>query len=560
MRFTKKIGIYLLFTLLIILIVSNFAYANISGTVHNLSTSGPGTVKSDTEDKICIFCHTPHNSNPSMAIWNHTTSGQPYTIYDSTISKTMDATDTGQPAGTSKLCLSCHDGTVAIGGTLEGTISMTGTATDDTMPATSADMGTDLSDDHPQDFTYDSNLATQDTLLKDPDSTNSGLGGTVTEDMLQNSKMRCTSCHKPHDNTNGNFLIMDNSNHELCTTCHSQLSGTTSHKDCIWCHTQHDAAEPSQIRKFGDEENLCFHCHDGQAHTVDGKDINGGAAITDIQAQVTKLTAHKVQNHTGEHDPVQVEGSPPKNKPKHVECSDCHNQHASNGVPHTQGTNQASGILAGLEGLAADYSSAIAVGYPTLSVVNPIDYEYELCLRCHSSANSTGNGGWWSTTLDPSSSSYNPSAYMDKYINPKNKEHHAFVEAGNTTNTAMNNTFTPNSGIDINSTIYCSDCHGNDNPSGPEGPHGSDTDFNVRKSEYTDSEGNSYVCYDCHWVEVYGPGGNYNYYSRFPEHQKTNHTKTHSSIAYPSNIPNYACFLCHGDFYRGGLHGTNQGN
>lgn len=88
-------------------IPSNFAHAVVSNTVHNLSTSGPGTVKSDTEDKICLFCHTPHNSNPVKPISNHTLSGQTYTTYSSS---SIDATDIGQPDGTSKLCLSCHDG------------------------------------------------------------------------------------------------------------------------------------------------------------------------------------------------------------------------------------------------------------------------------------------------------------------------------------------------------------------------------------------------------------------------------------------------------------------
>ncbi|MGD0388921.1 MAG: hypothetical protein ABSC42_08205, partial [Tepidisphaeraceae bacterium] len=31
---------------------------------HNLSASGPGTIKSTNEQEVCIFCHTPHNAAP----------------------------------------------------------------------------------------------------------------------------------------------------------------------------------------------------------------------------------------------------------------------------------------------------------------------------------------------------------------------------------------------------------------------------------------------------------------------------------------------------------------
>ena len=31
-------------------------------TKHNLSISGPGSLRSSTESDICIFCHAPHNT------------------------------------------------------------------------------------------------------------------------------------------------------------------------------------------------------------------------------------------------------------------------------------------------------------------------------------------------------------------------------------------------------------------------------------------------------------------------------------------------------------------
>ena len=33
-------------------------------TPHNLSASGPDVVRATSEEQVCIFCHSPHNSLP----------------------------------------------------------------------------------------------------------------------------------------------------------------------------------------------------------------------------------------------------------------------------------------------------------------------------------------------------------------------------------------------------------------------------------------------------------------------------------------------------------------
>jgi predicted CXXCH cytochrome family protein len=498
MSYKKNSPIILFFVLFFIIFSFNVKSASIVDTEHNLSTSGQYTIKSSTENRTCIFCHTPHNSNPARAIWNHETSSQTYTLYDS---EAMDATDVGQPAGTSKLCLSCHDGTVAIGSVLTGSISVDGTDTEGRMPTTSiSHVGTDFSDDHPQDFTYDTALADKDPLILDPGTYISSLDGTITETMLEDGKqMRCTSCHQPHDNTYDNFLIMDNTNNQLCIACHKKMQGETKHENCIWCHIEHNATEADHIRK-GSEDQLCLSCHDGQVHSVNGQTINGGAPITDVKTQITKTTGHDVTNSTYDGDHSVTESNPPDTK--HVACVDCHNVHESTGISHDLGTNAASGTLAVLKGVQATYDGTPWVD-AMLTEIDVINYEYELCLRCHSS-NQAGNG-WW-TGDDPAHTN------MDKYINPNNEAHHGFVEPGKIQATAMNNTFV--NGITVDSTIYCSDCHCDDDPNGPEGPHGADHAYNVGNSGVTNSagtvsptDGNDYICYDCHDVEVYGPDG-----------------------------------------------------
>jgi len=58
-----KIKSYFLF-IFIFAFSSAMDAQSIVNSKHNLSVSGPGTVKASAEPEICIFCHTPHNSSP----------------------------------------------------------------------------------------------------------------------------------------------------------------------------------------------------------------------------------------------------------------------------------------------------------------------------------------------------------------------------------------------------------------------------------------------------------------------------------------------------------------
>ena len=205
----KKLN--LLLTLAVLLGFMQFGIAQIAGSGHDFSAAGW-----NASGEICIVCHTPHNADLTVAgapLWNHSVSQvATYTLYSSV---TMDAV-VGQPDGSSKLCLSCHDGTVALenfGGVTSGTQLMTGNAL----------VGTDLSNDHPVSFTYDGALALADLGLFDPTNTQSGLGGTITATMLQGGKVQCASCHDVHNSANlPNLLLKSNAASALCLTCHDK--------------------------------------------------------------------------------------------------------------------------------------------------------------------------------------------------------------------------------------------------------------------------------------------------------------------------------------------------
>jgi len=202
----KKLKVVLLFAIL--LLFSHLSYSQITGSAHDFSGE-----TWNTTGEICIVCHTPHNAMTGIAdapLWNHQLSTATFTLYST---GTLDAT-MGQPDGSSKLCLSCHDGTVALenfGGITTGTTEITGDAL----------IGTDLGNDHPVSFTYNTALATADGELEDPSTGLSGLGGTIDDDMLISGKMQCSSCHDVHNTAGINYMLLkSNSACALCLTCH----------------------------------------------------------------------------------------------------------------------------------------------------------------------------------------------------------------------------------------------------------------------------------------------------------------------------------------------------
>ncbi len=206
--------LYTLLSIISFITMSQFGYAqHIAGSAHDFTTQ---SWNSGVGAEICIVCHTPHNANTSVTnapLWNHSLSALPsYTMYSSA---TMNST-AGQPDGSSKLCLSCHDGTVALenfGGVTTGTHPMTGTSL----------VGSDLSNDHPISITYDAALASSDGGLFNPTTQVSGLGGTITANMLVGNKMQCSSCHDVHNSAGvSKLLVKSNAASALCLTCHNK--------------------------------------------------------------------------------------------------------------------------------------------------------------------------------------------------------------------------------------------------------------------------------------------------------------------------------------------------
>ncbi|MBI2307342.1 MAG: hypothetical protein HYU78_08570 [Rhodocyclales bacterium] len=276
--------------------------SNVRATKHNLSKdwygggADPRTVKATSETQVCVFCHTPHAATPAVTpLWNKQMSGATYSTYtSSSLDAQAIAGTLAQPGGSSKLCLSCHDGTLAVGNVnvlngagstgTQGTqsIALSGTGGGGTMAPGSGTttgftrfLGTDLSNDHPISVTYNKLLTDRDGELRDAtmnatDGTwewvnagtriigvrnhrTQGAAGQQQKPVLPLEKtgsdtdagqVQCASCHDPHiretDTTKGNqkFLRLNRFQETTPANAYSQDGDII----CLACHNKNQGS------------------------------------------------------------------------------------------------------------------------------------------------------------------------------------------------------------------------------------------------------------------------------------------------------------------------------
>ncbi len=235
----------------------------INGTVHDLGTGHNGmdfqASPADSLDRICIFCHAPHNtyrlspanggpgagvgSGPQaedafdyLPLWNHELTGNAtsYTMYQNGLGaptsgdKASQAMANGMtPGSTSLLCLSCHDGSVAINSYGNASQPIASRSSGGATIGAQYLIGQDnyLGNHHPIGFDYDA-VQTVDVGIRTADTAVLGGAGTVRTHLLGvgNTKMECGTCHSVHNkgNTGETLLWRSDVNSQLCLTCHDK--------------------------------------------------------------------------------------------------------------------------------------------------------------------------------------------------------------------------------------------------------------------------------------------------------------------------------------------------
>jgi len=234
------------------------AATGITDSIHDMNIYVGATP--DEFGRSCVFCHTPHNAQPidplnPVPLWNHqwTTADFSLGVYQWATPKNFPLTIDDPLIGPTRLCMSCHDGTVAIdqhgpSRAFAGTMFLTGDA--------AVGRNADLTDDHPIGFSYGQALTERNTaglnwpeLVEKTEMFASSVtasavpgvydtvvraqgGRTIGEVLYQGDIVTCATCHEVHNKENvvqdvgtqgytPNYLLYAKEKDSLiCLSCH----------------------------------------------------------------------------------------------------------------------------------------------------------------------------------------------------------------------------------------------------------------------------------------------------------------------------------------------------
>ena len=498
--------------------------AQITGDVIGMHDLGPGSkspIKGARPD-FCLYCHAPHSGVGGMTpLWNQTLSTKTYTPYTS-----PTYVETGNPNPTlgtdSTLCLSCHDGSVAVGTTAAyGKITTYGAMNSPDV------LGTDLSSSHPFSLKLPIKDAANLVSTLASAGTTADRTGAV---RLIKGNVECTSCHNPHaqakDPVAQKFLVKDSSSGALCLACHdpnrtmtrqtNPLRGwfqsihgtapdhvsnlpypTLALNACFSCHTDHNAAGAEWLLR-GAGDQVCLNCHSGMRTSnpyplTSAAALNQGmvlapsvaaspgmAASLDIAAEYAKIghpeanTNNSVPTGMRTKDKSQTQGVSPSTASR-SSCVDCHNPHAAGAFTRWTPPPAIRASQEGVVGVSASDGTTL---------VNPAQNQFEICFVCHGSVSRK--------IADVQKYGYLP-ARVTTVASPRN----VLAQFSATTTSShpvargrssplpqpsllanMWNLNGTTQGRTVGTQILCTDCHSSDDNrefggTGPNGPHGS---------------------------------------------------------------------------------------
>jgi hypothetical protein len=242
--------------------------AGVVGSPHDLYSQA-AYKGNESQGRICAYCHTPHHAATSatmyLPLWSKDLSQDTATFTTGYYTTTINAAElqsgstSDKAIGPTRLCMSCHDGTVAPDQHY-GSVGGTGTKlTNDTFGGAGVGSGAaGLSNDHPVGFDYvavaggpvagDPTAAqvaaaqldtTIDAYIRDPNATylNNALGLKISDRLYvdpvsSKAYMTCATCHDVHNKKNiytvaenagvvANYMVLaPQDGSALCLSCH----------------------------------------------------------------------------------------------------------------------------------------------------------------------------------------------------------------------------------------------------------------------------------------------------------------------------------------------------
>ena len=457
--------------------------------MHSLGSGSKSPITGARPD-ACSYCHAPH-SGLNRALWNQKLTTQTYTTYTSD----TESNKGRQPklGNDSNHCLSCHDGTVAIGDTVVfGQVTTHGSMYSQDV------FGSNMQPSHPFSFSLPlkDNVDLAASLVashKTADTT-----GAV---KLIGGNVECTSCHNPHvqakDPVSLNFLAINSINGQLCLACHDPtrtMSGqvnpladwstsahalsasiispsaslgsysTVAQDACISCHAPHNAGAPPRLLR-GMNEQDCISCHNGA-------NVSPMATWANVFSEyATPKIGHPFPSSTNPHDAAE---STLLNNNRHATCVDCHNAHGSEPVnvfPNPPLIRVSQKDVAGVS--ATD----------GVTVLTPAVNQYDNCLRCHGTSAGKQVQPMYGYFPVRAVSAGDPLNLIPQFAISSTSSHPV---------THSNNSALPQPSLlsnmlnldgvtqarSMGTQILCTDCHNSDDNrefggTGPNGPHGS---------------------------------------------------------------------------------------
>ncbi len=225
---------------------------------HNLSSYNPNNISrnvvNNNATQICIYCHTPHNANGNLPIWNRNDPSQKanFVLY-SGVGMTNVSNKTFTNDSISLFCMSCHDGSALGTGMLYNVpnslpsnenLTLSGIAstvkTNLYGYAETKQAGRSLKGTHPVNFAVDQTKNAANTTGAGGGGDLAAVAGTVGARYLQSANnanakfplyksersadqsFECSSCHAVHDDQYSPFLRDTMQNSQLCLGCHKK--------------------------------------------------------------------------------------------------------------------------------------------------------------------------------------------------------------------------------------------------------------------------------------------------------------------------------------------------
>lgn len=255
----------------LLLFSSTNGWAKLADSAHDFTKMGWNGSES------CVACHIPQNSGSAQKSqrWNLGLKSNVFNLY-------AKPDRHGQPGGSSKLCLSCHDG-------VQGSDTYARTNLNkDYYKVGKASSSVRLGLDHPVSIPYNHKV----TSLKDAKKAMVTIGlqrnktktGSIQRTLLTENTIQCSSCHDVHNNYTAAepLLVVTPKSGKLCRSCHDDFhQGFTQLDDfheeqklrlahqleegvihCYNCHAIHEKSEePLLSNKIKVTAMLCLGCH-----------------------------------------------------------------------------------------------------------------------------------------------------------------------------------------------------------------------------------------------------------------------------------------------------------